>query len=88
MSVEFPGKGRIKQPKYRTVLVPPSFMERLDIVFRLRQVQQQSGELDTPLWAMSRPTAYRLVKRVMKRAGIEGPQATGKGMRHGFGVAM
>ena len=37
---------------------------------------------------MSRPTAYRLVKRVMDRAGIVGPQATGKGLRHGFGGAM
>lgn len=41
-----------------------------------------------PLWSMSRPTAYRLVKRVMDRAGIQGKQATGKGLRHGFGVAM
>ena len=40
------------------------------------------------LWPMSRPTAYRLVKRVMGRANIAGPQATGKGLRHGFGVAM
>ena len=24
----------------------------------------------------------------MKRAGIDGPQATGKGLRHGFGIAM
>ncbi len=24
----------------------------------------------------------------MKRAGIEGPQATAKGLRHGFGIAM
>lgn len=37
---------------------------------------------------MSRPTAYRLVKRVMARGGITGPQATGKGRYHGFGVAM
>lgn len=37
---------------------------------------------------MSRPTAYRLVKRVMDRAKIVGKQATGKGLRHGFGVAM
>jgi integrase/recombinase XerD len=40
------------------------------------------------LWSMSRTTAYRLVKRVMERAGIEGAQATGKGLRHAFGVAM
>ncbi|MEW8288513.1 MAG: site-specific integrase [Candidatus Thiodiazotropha endolucinida] len=37
---------------------------------------------------MSRPTAYRLVKRVMDRAGVKGKQTTGKGLRHGFGVAM
>ncbi|MES9862280.1 MAG: site-specific integrase [Candidatus Thiodiazotropha sp. LLP2] len=37
---------------------------------------------------MSRPTAYRLVKRVMDRAGVNGKQATGKGLRHVFGVAM
>lgn len=37
---------------------------------------------------MSRPTAYRLVKRIMDRAGIKGKQSTGKGLRHGFGVAM
>lgn len=35
---------------------------------------------------MTRPTAYRLVKRVMTRAGIIGKKATGK--RHGFGVEM
>jgi site-specific recombinase XerD len=29
-----------------------------------------------------------MVKRVMNRAGITGKQATGKGLRHGFGVTM
>ncbi len=81
-------KGRIKQPKYRAVPVPPHFMEQLGLVFRIRQRHTQTKALHEPLWDMSRPTAYRMVKRVMKRAGIEGPQATGKGMRHGFGVAM
>ena len=37
---------------------------------------------------MSRPTAWRMVKRVMARAGIKGAQATSKGLRHGFGIAM
>ena len=37
---------------------------------------------------MSRPTAWRLIKRVMTRANIQGRQATGKGLCHGFGVAM
>ena len=33
-------------------------------------------------------TAYRLIKRVMEHAEIFGPQATGKGLRHGFGINM
>ena len=37
---------------------------------------------------MSRQTAYRVLKRVMVRANIAGPQVTGKDLRHGFGVAM
>ncbi len=82
------GRGRTKQPHYRTVPVPPTLIERLDLVFDVRACQKRGRGLDTVLWSMSRPTAYRLVKRVMARAGIVGQQATGKGLRHGFGVAM
>ena len=35
---------------------------------------------------MSRTTAWRTVKRVMRKAGIDGIRATTKGLRHGFGV--
>ncbi len=81
-------RGREKQPQYRTVPVPQFFIEHLDLVFDIRARQKRGKKLDEPLWSMSRPTAYRLVKRVMGRAGIKGKQATGKGLRHGFGVAM
>lgn len=81
-------QGREKQPQYRTVPVPPILIENLDLVFDIRAKLKRGNDLDKPLWAMSRPTAYRLVKRVMDRAGIIGKQATGKGLRHGFGVAM
>lgn len=37
---------------------------------------------------MSRATTWRMVKGVMARAGIKGKQATSKGLRHGFGIAM
>lgn len=36
--------------------------------------------------SVSRITAYRWVKRVMKRAKIHGPQACPKGLRHGYGI--
>lgn len=81
-------KGRVKQPQFRTVPVPEMLIENLDLVYGIRALQKKRKGLDIPLWTMSRPTAYRLVKRVMDRAKIVGKQATGKGLRHGFGVAM
>ncbi|MGE4262212.1 tyrosine-type recombinase/integrase [Shewanella sp.] len=84
-------KGRERKPQYRTVPVPNSLLEHLDLVFALRasaRLSRASGQQTGRLWNMSRPTAYRLVKRVMQQAGIEGAQATGKGLRHGFGVAL
>lgn len=38
------------------------------------------------LWPYSRTTGWRIIKRVMKDAGIEGLHATAKGLRHAFGV--
>ncbi|MGL5027870.1 MAG: tyrosine-type recombinase/integrase [Shewanella oncorhynchi] len=81
-------RGRLKQAQYRSVPVPPSLIEHLDLVFGLRAQLRREIHADSVLWPQSRPTAYRLVKRVMHRAGIVGAQATGKGLRHGFGVAM
>jgi len=79
--------GRLKQAQYRSVPVPPFLIEHLDLVFGLRGVSR-NHDIDRVLWPMSRATAYRLVKRVMDRANIKGAQATGKGLRHGFGVAL
>jgi integrase/recombinase XerD len=40
-----------------------------------------------PIWGWSRMTAYRRVRDVMDRVPIRGPQATPKGLRHGFAMA-
>jgi integrase/recombinase XerD len=85
---KYDSKGRSKHPQYRTVPVLNDLIDNLDLVFDIRKIQRRGKGLDKPFWPMSRPTAYRLVKRVMDRAGIKGKQATGKGLRHGFGVAM
>jgi integrase/recombinase XerD len=37
-------------------------------------------------WPMHRATAWRHVKHAMTLAGIEGPMATAKGLRHAFGI--
>lgn len=72
---------------FRTVPLPASFAERLDLVHGLKATQRRSKP-DEPLWLFSRTTAWRIVKRVMQRAGIAtASAATAKGLRHGFGVA-
>ncbi len=38
------------------------------------------------LWPFSRSTGWRIIKGVMNDAGINGIQATCKGLRHAFGV--
>jgi len=42
---------------------------------------------DQRLWPWCRQTAWRHVKAVMRAAAIIGPQASPKGLRHGFGIA-
>ena len=40
-----------------------------------------------PLWPFTGPTASRHVAALMRTAGVEGPQACAKGLRHAYGVA-
>lgn len=39
------------------------------------------------LWSYSRSTAWRIVKRNMARAGVQGPMACPKGLRHSYAIA-
>ena len=90
-------KGEIKAPVFRQVPVPPELTNFLDLLFDLRNLKKNNNpSLSLPLWSqindpkrpMSRSTGWRIVKRVLDSAGIEGSQATPKSFRHGFGVAM
>jgi integrase/recombinase XerD len=46
------------------------------------------ARLTDRLWSWSRMTAWRKMAALIKAAGIpEGPQASPKGLRRGFGVA-
>ena len=81
-------QGNEKVAEYRAVPVDQSVIELFDLVFDLRRRRRRKETGTNPFWTMHRTTAWRMVKRVMARAGIVGPQATAKGLRHGFGVAM
>ncbi len=55
----------------------------------LRALLAMAGNAATNerLWPYSRKTGYRKIKALMADAGISGPHACPKGLRHGFGVA-
>ena len=79
-AVTFETLKRRKTGLFRAVPIPDSLVELLG------QVLPPAGA-KARVWTFSRPTAYRLVKDYMARAGIVGGMASPKGLRHGFAVA-
>jgi len=82
----YDNRGRKKQPSFRSVAVPDRLIDDLALVFDLRARNKDNFRRTQPLWDIGRQTAWRVVKRVMVRAEIVGPQASSKGLRHAFGV--
>jgi len=78
----FESKKKRRPGMYRAVPVPATLLDALDLVHGLRDQQTRAQ-----LWTGSLKTAYTRVIEVMATAAIAGPQATPKGLRHGFGVA-
>ena len=73
---------------YRAVPVPPSLLEALDLVHGIRERQSRRGKgRGEHLWPWSRMTGWRAVHGMMEAARLDGPHASPKGLRHGFGVA-
>lgn len=62
---------------FRAVPMPRTVIEML--------LRLPVGE-DGRFWLMHRSTAWRIVKGTMLRAGISGPMACPKGLRHSFGI--
>ena len=72
---------------YRAVPVPPALLDALDLVHGIRELQGRRGKgQSVRLWPRGRMTGWRAVHAVMEEAGLSGPQACPKGLRHGFGV--
>ena len=84
--VKFETLKKRTRGQWRAVPVPAVLIEHLDLAHALRQ-RQFKQHLDAKLWNFSRITAWRYIKRILAEANIHGPQATPKGLRHGFGVA-
>jgi integrase len=72
---------------FRAVPVPAPVLDALDLVHGVRERQRgKRRDRDGRLWPISRTTAWRRVAEVLDAAGVEGPQSSPKGLRHGFGV--
>ena len=73
---------------YRAAPVPPALLDTLDMVHGIREAQgRRDHGHGTRLWPWSRMTGWRAAHAVMAEAGLSGPPASPKGLRHGFGVA-
>ena len=73
---------------FRTVPVPPALLDALDMVHGVRELHASRGKgRGERLWTWSRMTGWRAVHSVMAAARLDGPHASPKGLRHGFGVA-
>lgn len=71
----------------RQVPLPRALLTELDRTFGLRKLQRNPEFASKRLWRWSRTTAWRKIKALMHSAGLDGPAATPKGLRHAFGVA-
>ena len=70
---------------WREVPLPAEQLRALELVHGLRSVSTRRAS--KPIWPWSRATGHRRIVSVMHRAGISGPQACPKGLRHAFGIA-
>lgn len=76
-----------RKQSVRQIPLPQSVVDILDEHFHLRSRQTDPQQMRTRLWPWSRTTAWRLIKKVMRDAGIGTPAASPKGLRHTFGVS-
>jgi integrase len=72
---------------FRAIPLPKDLLADLDRVHGLQNRQNSADFAQSRLWPWSRTTGWTRVKEVMAIAGVRGPQATPKGLRHGFAVA-
>ena len=76
-----------RREHWRSVPVPDDLVRELELVHGLRRTQSRARSAAAPLWPFTRPTASRHIASLMQAAGVEGPQACAKGLRHAYGVA-
>ena len=67
--------------------MPEDLTHALQLVHRLRREHGSPRAAKSLLWPITRQTANHQVGAIMRTAGIDGPQACPRGLRHSLGVA-
>ena len=76
-----------RREHWRAVPVPEDLAHELALVHQLRRAQASPRGRTRPLWPITRQASHRQVGALMAAAGIAGPQACPRGLRHSYGVA-
>jgi len=80
----------LKQRKdgvFRQIPLPEDYLDELNLVFNFKKNKNLKKFRTKLIWSWTRQGGHKKVVAIMKRAGIEGIQATPKGLRHGFAIA-
>lgn len=73
--------------KRRSVPLPPDVMSALDAIHGIRRAGEKGEQaMQKRLWPVDRSTTSRWLNRLMTQAGIAGPQASFRGLRHAFAL--
>lgn len=71
----------------RCIPVPSGLLVALQRVHQISVLQADRTFEHMRIWPWGRTTAWKHIKSKMNEAGIYGPQACAKGLRHGFAVS-
>lgn len=86
-SILFESLKRRRRGVFRSVPLPRPFLDSLDMVHDINALQRRPDRgAGVRLWSWGRTTAWRRVRVVMDDAGLTGPHAMPKGLRHGVGI--
>lgn len=66
---------------FRKIYLPPYYLNELE-----RYIVNNSCIHNTKIWRFCRQTGYRIIKNVMKKAGVTGAMSCPKGLRHSYAI--
>lgn len=71
---------------FRAIPLPVPLLDELEQVHQLARLRDSVDLSRHRIWPWCRAFAWRRIKEAMVVAGVHGPQATPKGLRHAFAV--